>query len=101
MVEKIDIKKSREKISKLIKELGRSETPVRDNWKKTITEHKKIFDEIKETYQKRQSQLRELVLNKQAGNVSEGVFQSRVKELQDELIMLEGKLLNLRIGDKV
>ena len=87
---------NKDKLEEIIKKFeGNRET--RERWKKIIEENKEEFQNIKSLIRKKQSELKELVIKKQVGEINEEEFLIKLEEIQNELTELEFKIYNLRL----
>lgn len=71
------------------------------SWSDSIDTNKEEWERIKSQIQERQRELKQLVVDKKAGFVGIDEFESRYRELQDELVKLETTVYNMRLGTDV
>ncbi len=90
----------RESLEQLIHELENDSEPSR-GWGDTTERNRELWSHLKEQIHRRQRELKILVMQKRAGEISAEEFESRYRTIQDELTALEAEVYNLRLGTHV
>lgn len=70
-------------------------------WGKTMSTNRERWEELKSQVHSRQKHLKELVLEKKAGNIGQEEFDEKYQKIQKELTVLEFQIYNLRLGTEV
>lgn len=92
-----DIKKSLDDVVHKLEQTSESS----EKWGDSVTSQQDSWSDIKEKIRTRQRELKQLVMDKKAGMIGPEEFNSRYRELQDELTELEFKVYNMRLGTKI
>jgi hypothetical protein len=71
------------------------------SWSSSVSSNREKWDELKKKIHDRQKALKQLVADKKAGIIGADEFDTKYKQLQDELTELEFTVYNMRLGTKV
>ena len=71
------------------------------SWSSSVTSNREKWEKIKKQIHDRQKALKQLVADKKAGIIGADEFDTKYKQLQDELTELEFVVYNMRLGTKV
>jgi len=86
----------RKKLMEIIDQLDKTNKSS-NKWKQIISENRDKFEEIKKSIKLKQLELKNLVVQKQIGEISQEKFNIEIKALQNELTNLEFEIYKLRL----
>ena len=92
-----DIKKSLDDVVHKLDQTSESS----EKWGDSVKAQRDSWSDLKEKIRTRQRELKQLVMDKKAGMIGQDEFNTRYRELQDELTELEFKVYNMRLGTKI
>ena len=92
----VNNEKKKKKLEDIIEKLDKTNQSS-DIWKRIISENKEEFQALKKQIRSKQNELKELVINKQVGGLTQEDFDVKLKKLQDELSELEFEIYKLRL----
>ncbi|MHA1271512.1 MAG: hypothetical protein ACTSPY_17095 [Candidatus Helarchaeota archaeon] len=87
----------KKKLEEIINQLEKSDTSS-ESWKNIIEKNKEEFQNLKSNIRIKQNELKDLVINKRVGKISQKEFEEQLEKLQNELTDLEFKVYNLRLN---
>ena len=91
------IKKS---LDEIVEKLDQ-DTDASQSWSSSVSSNREKWEELKEQIHDRQKALKQLVADKKAGIIGVDEFETKYKQLQDELTELEFTVYNMRLGTNV
>jgi len=93
----VNQEEKKKKLEEIINQLEKSDTSS-ESWKNIIEKNKEEFQNLKSNIRIKQNELKDLVINKRVGKISQKEFEEQLEKLQNELTDLEFKVYNLRLN---
>lgn len=90
----------RDSLDEVVEKLNQTSS-ASQQWGKTMSTNRERWEELKAQVHSRQKRLKELVLEKKAGNIGQEEFDEKYQKIQKELTSLEFQIYNLRLGTEV
>ncbi|TFG15522.1 hypothetical protein EU537_00445 [Candidatus Thorarchaeota archaeon] len=90
----------RDSLDDIVEKLDQT-TSSSQQWGETMSTNRERWEELKAQIHSRQKRLKELVLEKKAGNIGKEEFDEKYQKIQKELTALEFQIYNLRLGTEV